>query len=56
MEKFMDNKSWDGLDADYDKSVEDNKNNLIVNYHKKEIYSQYYSHLSTGAYYRYRCH
>lgn len=37
MEKFMDNKSWDGLAADYDKSVEDNQNPLIINYLKKEI-------------------
>ena len=37
MEKFMDNKSWDGLAADYDKSVEDNQNPLIINYLEKEI-------------------
>jgi SAM-dependent methyltransferase len=37
MEKFMDNKSWDSLAADYDKSVEDNQNPLIINYLKKEI-------------------
>ena len=37
MEKFVDNKSWDGLAADYDKSVEDNQNPLIINYLKKEI-------------------
>ncbi|MGB1430040.1 MAG: hypothetical protein ACPG6Z_06170, partial [Nitrosopumilus sp.] len=33
----MDNKSWDGLAADYDKSVEDNQNPLIINYLEKEI-------------------
>ena len=33
----MDNKSWDSLAADYDKSVEDNQNPLIINYLKKEI-------------------
>ena len=33
----MDQKIWDNLAADYDKSVEDNENPLIVNYLKKEI-------------------
>ena len=33
----MDHKIWDNLAIDYDKSVEDNENPLIVNYLKKEI-------------------
>ena len=33
----MDQKIWDNLAADYDKSVEDNENSLIVNYLKREI-------------------
>ena len=33
----MDNKSWDNLAADYDKSVEDNQSQLIINYLNKEI-------------------
>ena len=33
----MDQKIWDNLAVDYDKSVEDNENQLIVNYIKKEI-------------------
>ena len=33
----MDNKSWDDLAADYDKSVEDNQSQLIINYLNKEI-------------------
>ena len=33
----MDNKSWDDLAADYDKSVEDNQSPLIINYLNKEI-------------------
>ena len=33
----MDQKIWDNLAVDYDKSVEDNENSLIVNYLKKEI-------------------
>ena len=31
----MDQKIWDNLAVDYDKSVEDNENQLIVNYIKK---------------------
>ena len=33
----MDQKIWDNLAVDYDKSVEDNENSLIVNYLKREI-------------------
>lgn len=33
----MDNKSWDNLAANYDKSVEDNQSPLIINYLDKEI-------------------
>ena len=33
----MDNKSWDNLAANYDKSVEDNQSPLIINYLNKEI-------------------
>ena len=33
----MDKKIWDNLAVDYDKSVEDNQNPLIVTYLKKEI-------------------
>ena len=33
----MDKKIWDNLAVDYDKSVEDNENSLIVNYLKREI-------------------
>ena len=33
----MDQKIWDNLAADYDKSVEDNENSLIVDYLKREI-------------------
>ena len=33
----MDQKIWDNLAVDYDKSVENNKNSLIVNYLKREI-------------------
>ena len=33
----MDQKIWDNLAADYDKSVEDNENSLIVNYLEREI-------------------
>ena len=33
----MDNKSWDNLAANYDKSVEDNPSPLIINYLDKEI-------------------
>ena len=33
----MDQKIWDNLAVDYDKSVEDNENSLIVNYLEREI-------------------
>ena len=33
----MDHKLWDNLAIDYDKSVEDNHNSIIINYLKKEI-------------------
>ena len=33
----MDQKIWDNLAVDYDKSVENNENSLIVNYLKREI-------------------
>ena len=33
----MDYKLWDNLAIDYDKSVEDNHNSIIINYLKKEI-------------------
>ena len=33
----MDQKIWDNLAVDYDKSVEDNENSLIINYLKREI-------------------
>ena len=33
----MNNKSWDDLAADYDKSVEDNQSPLVINYLKEEI-------------------
>ena len=34
----MNHKIWDSLAVDYDKSVEDNQDPLIVNYLKKEIW------------------
>ena len=37
MAKIMNNKSWDDLAADYDKSVEDNQSHLVINYLKEEI-------------------
>jgi len=37
MGSIMDNKSWDDLASDYDKSVEDNTSPLIINYLKQEI-------------------
>ncbi len=37
MAKIMNNKSWDDLAADYDKSVEDNQSPLVINYLKEEI-------------------
>jgi len=33
----VDHKLWDNLAIDYDKSVEDNHNSIIINYLKKEI-------------------
>ena len=33
----MDNEIWDDMARDYDKSVEDNQDAVIVNYIKKEI-------------------
>ena len=35
MAKIMNNKSWDNLAADYDKSVEDNQSPLVINYLKE---------------------
>ncbi len=37
MAKIMNNKSWDDLAADYDKSVEDNQSPLVINYLTEEI-------------------
>ena len=33
----MDHKIWDGMAIDYDNSVENNQDPIIVNYLKKEI-------------------
>ena len=33
----MDKKIWDSMADDYDKSVEDNQNPIIVNYLKNEV-------------------